>query len=110
MERAYSEYVKLFIRPSYEFKAYSIDIPQLGVTINNTIPALYLNAGLSISLANLKRCPVNMCNTQIDHAHAGKGYRSKMHPFWKWQNPNYGQNFPVPNRVKGKNKRRIQAN
>ncbi len=105
-ERSLSEYFKVFIRPAVEFKSYELAVPGLGYTVNHVAPALYVNVGAILRMPELKKCPVSQCNTQINHRHGDKIYRSKMHPFWKWQNPNYGQNYPQLIKYKGKNKKK----
>lgn len=105
-ERSLSEYFKVFIRPSAEFKSYDLTIPEVGYTINHGMPALYVNIGAVIRMPDLNKCDVSQCNTQINHRHGGRVFRSKMHPFWKWQDPDYGQNYPTLVKYKGKNKKK----
>lgn len=105
-ERSLSEYFKVFVRPSMEFKSYELTVPGLNYTVAHTAPALYFNLGAVIRMPDLNKCPVSQCHSQINHRHGGRVYRSKMHPFWKWQNPNYGQNFPQLIKYKGKNKKK----
>ena len=105
-ERSLSEYFKVFARPSVEFKSYELDVPGLGYAINHAMPAMYLNVGAILRMPDLNKCRVSQCKTQINHRHGDRVYRSKMHPFWKWQNPNYGQNFPQLIKYKGKNKKK----
>ncbi|MCF6359219.1 MAG: hypothetical protein L3J29_00470 [Cyclobacteriaceae bacterium] len=105
-ERSLSEYFKVFIRPSAEFKSYELAVPGVGYTINHAMPALYVNIGAVIRMPNFKKCPVSQCHAQINHRHGRKVYRSKMHPFWKWQDPDYGQNYPELIKYKGKNKKK----
>ena len=102
IERNLSEYFKVFVRPSFEWKSYSLSIAETGLQINHRQPALYIKFGASIRMPRLRRCPVKGCKSQINHVHGDKEYRSKVHPIWKWQNPNYGQNNPVPLWKKGK--------
>jgi len=105
-ERSLSEYFKVFVRPSLEIKNYELTVPGLGYTVNQSAPAMYFNIGAIIRMPDLNKCPVSQCHSQINHRHGRKVYRSKMHPFWKWQNPNYGQNYPQLIKYKGKNKKK----
>lgn len=105
-ERSLSEYFKIYIRPSAEFKGYELAIPGLGYTVNHAMPALYINIGAIIRMPDLNKCPVSQCRTQINHRHGDRIYRSKVHPFWKWQDPDYGQNYPELIKYKGKNKKK----
>lgn len=105
-ERSLSEYFKVYVRPSAEFKGYELSIPGLGYAVNHVVPALYVNIGAIIRMPDLNKCPVSQCRTQINHRHGSRIYRSKVHPFWKLQNPNYGQNYPELIKYKGKNKKK----
>lgn len=106
-ERSFSEYFKVFVRPNVELKNYNLKIPGLNYTINNGMPAFYVKFGAILRMPDLRKCKVPQCRTQRNHLHGDKLYRSKVHPFWKWQNPNYGQNYPQLIRYKGKNKRKV---
>ncbi|GEM_PF-1284827 len=106
-EQSLSEYVRVFVRPSFEFKSYTLTFPESSNAIINKLPALYVSFGLSWRLPDRHKCPVKSCQTQINHHHSGKQYRSRVHPFWKWQNPDYGENYPKLIRYKGKNKRKL---
>jgi hypothetical protein len=107
IERNLSEYLQVFARPSYEIKSYTLNIPESGKSISHKINAFYINVGLTYSLPELPRCYNKDCHAQINHAHGDREYRSRMHKFWKWQNPNYGQNNPKLIKYKGKNKKKL---
>ena len=106
-ERSLSEYFKVYVRPSGELKNYSLMVPDLTYTINHSMPAFYVNVGAVMRMPDLRKCKVDKCKTQRNHRHGAKLYRSKVHPFWKWQNPNYGQNYPSLIKYKGNNKRKL---
>ncbi|MCB0495643.1 MAG: hypothetical protein KDC79_05880 [Cyclobacteriaceae bacterium] len=106
-ERSLSEYFKVYVRPSAELKNYSLTVPGLDYKINHFMPAFYLNVGAILRMPDLHKCPISSCNTQRNHPHGDKLYRSRMHPFWKWQNPNYGQNYPQLVKYKGRNKKKL---
>lgn len=106
-ERSLSEYFRVYLRPSYEFKSYTVTIPETNYQILNNMPAFYINLGVVLKFPELRKCPVNKCRTQIDHVHGSRQYRSKVHPMWKWQDPDYGQNYPKLIKYKGKNKRKL---
>ncbi len=105
-ERSLSEYFKIFVRPSVEFKSYELAVPDLAYTINHAAPALYVNIGAIIRMPDLRKCTVSKCKAQINHRHNGRVYRSKAHPFWKWQDPDYGQNYPQLIKYKRKNRKK----
>lgn len=106
-EKSLSEYVKVYVRPSFEFKNYTLTFPESGYSITHSLPAFYTNIGVSWRLPDLHKCPISNCKTQINHHHRGKKYRSRAHPFWKWQDPDYGENYPKLIRYKNKNKKKI---
>lgn len=106
-ERKFSEIFRAFARVGYELKGYSVNLPASALQVSN--PVWTFNVGVSFSFPHLPKCPVKNCTTQIDHAHAGSTYRSRMHPFWKWQNPHYGENNPKLIMHKRKNRRKVWA-
>jgi hypothetical protein len=110
VERELSEYLKVFIRPSYDLKSYSITIPESGspdLSIRHKMNAWYVSFGFSYAIPELPRCFHKSCQVQINHPHGDREYRSRMHRIWKWQNPHYGQNNPETIKYKGKNKKKI---
>jgi len=107
VEREMSEYFRLFIRPSYEFKNYSLSFSEAGQSIKHRFNAFYLNIGATYRIPELRRCFLKECRIQINHAHGNREYRSRVHPVWKKQNPHYGENYPNLIKYKGKNKRKL---
>jgi len=107
IEREMSEYFRLFVRPSYELKSYDLTIPETGPSIKHKFNAFYFNIGASYRIPELRRCFQKQCKAQINHAHGNKEYRSRVHPFYKKQNPHHGENYPELIKYKGKNKRKL---
>lgn len=108
VERSFAENIQLFLRPSFEFKNYTISIPGSGGgTIAHAINAFYVNAGFTYSLPELPRCYNKNCEAQLNHAHGDREYRSRMHRFWKKQSPMYGENYPRLLKYKGRNKKKL---
>jgi len=107
VERDFSEYFRVFVRPSYELKSYKISLPELGQSVTHKFNAFYINIGASYRFPELRRCVVKTCKAQMNHAHGNREYRSRVHPIYKKQNPHYGENHPVLIKYKGKNKRKI---
>jgi hypothetical protein len=107
IEREMSEYFRLFIRPSYEFKSYKIAVPEGGQSITHKFNAFYFNFGATYRFPELRRCFLKGCHAQINHAHGNREYRSRRHPIYKKQNPHYGENYPVLIKYKGKNKKKL---
>ena len=108
-ERALSEYVQVYIRPSFEFKNYTVTFPESNYDILHSMPTFYTSVGLTWRLPDRRKCTIKSCKTQVHHHHGRKNYRSRVHPFWKWQNPDYGQNYPRLVKYKGKNKKKLNA-
>lgn len=107
VERELSEYLRAFVRPSYEIKNYTLSLPEGGKSINHHINAFYLNVGISYSIPELRKCKKHDCKIQMNHAHGDREYRSRVHPIFKKQNPQYGENHPKLFRYKGKNKLKL---
>ena len=107
VEREMSEYLKLFVRPSYEIKGYKLSLPESGVVVPHKLNAFYVNFGFTYRIPELRRCFLKECHAQINHAHGNKEYRSRRHPIYKKQNPHYGENFPTLIKYKGRNKRKL---
>lgn len=107
VEREMSEYFRLFIRPSVEFKGYDLNVAETGTSIRHKMNAFYINVGASYRIPELRRCYNKECRVQINHAHGNREYRSRVHPIWKKQNPHHGENYPNLIKYKGKNKRKL---
>lgn len=105
-ERELSEYLRLFVRPSFDFKSYTLNLPEGGGSIQHSINAFYVNVGFTYTLPELPKCFKKECLVQINHAHGNKEYRSRVHPVYKKQNPGYGENNPLI-RYKGLNKKKL---
>jgi hypothetical protein len=104
-ERELSEYLRLFVRPSYDIKSYTLNLPG-GGNIKHTMNAFYVNVGITYTIPELPRCFHKDCKIQINHAHGNKEYRSRVHPIFKKQNPGYGENNPMI-KYKGRNKKKM---
>lgn len=107
VERELSEYLRAFVRPSFEFKSYTLTPPEGGSPINHGMNAFYLNVGLTYRIPELPKCFHKECRIQLNHAHGDREYRSRVHPIYKKQNPNYGENHPNLIKYKGKNKKML---
>ena len=107
VEREMSEYFKLFVRPSYELKSYTLNIPEAGSGIRHGMNSFSLHIGFTYRIPELPRCFIKNCSIQINHAHGNREYRSRVHPIHKKQNPHYGENHPNLIKYKGKNKRKL---
>ncbi|HLT06553.1 MAG TPA: hypothetical protein VK014_03445 [Cyclobacteriaceae bacterium] len=95
IEREFSEYARLFIKPTANFYKlnYSQNVLQDGLEVVELQPIkqnLYsLNVGLSISIPGTKRCKVAGCGVVMKHLHNGVEYRGSS--IFKRQNRKVGQ-------------------
>lgn len=108
MERNLSENFGVFVKPSFDIKSYRMNLPGSGGrSIKHNMNALYFQVGATYSIPELPRCFHRECKIQMNHAHGNKEYRSRVHPFYKKQNPHYGENHPELIKYKGKNKKKL---
>lgn len=89
IERVFSEYFRVFIRPSYEFKNYQVLLPESTSTLKTSQNAFAITLGVKIRIPEIKRCPIHSCETQMKHAHGDQAYRGQ--PLVYPQNPKIGQ-------------------
>lgn len=102
IERHFSEYFRFTLRPSVEWSSYDMNLPATEKYVTTQTPAFYIQAGINFNFPRLPRCPINPCHAQLEHVHSGKEYRGQ--PFYRWQNPKYGQNHPELMRNKKRKK------
>lgn len=107
IEKEFSEYFRAYVRPSFEIKNYSMAIPESNNVITTSGNAAMIEFGVFYRIPKLPKCFIKKCRTQVNHMHGEYNYRSRVHPFYKWQNPHHGQNYPVLIKYKGKNKKKL---
>lgn len=107
VERELSEYVRVFARPSYDFKSFTLNLPESNQSLRTGMNAMYLQFGITYRIPELKRCYIKECRTQVNHQHGNMEYRSRVHPWYKKQNPHHGENYPSLIKYKGKNKKKM---
>lgn len=108
IEKEFSENLQVFARPSFEFKNYTLSLPGSdGGSVVHNFNAFYVNVGVTWSLPALPKCYHKECRAQLNHAHGDREYRSRMHRFYKKQNPMYGENYPSLFKYKGRNKKKL---
>ncbi|WKN30816.1 hypothetical protein PZB74_17820 [Porifericola rhodea] len=112
LEKVYSEYFRVYLRPSYEFKSYTVSLPEGGpqpdLKINDN--AFQLTLGVSINYPDLPRSPIPNDKTQMKHyVSDSKGNRMLVRgqPFWKKQDPKIGELYPELQKSKRKRKLRL---
>lgn len=111
VEKVFSEYFRVYLRPSYEIKSFSAPLTGIDNTgsllINNH--ALTLTLGVSINYPDLPRSPIPNDKTQMKHYVSdsqGNRLLVRGQPFWKKQDPKIGELYPEL--IKSKRKRRTK--
>lgn len=96
IEYEFSEYFWFFVRPSVEFKRYTLNMPvrypDSGIPqmVDFKQPAFYATFGFRIKFPEIRRCPVKSCRIQLKHVHSSREFRGQ--PIYKVQNPKVGEN------------------
>ena len=122
IEYEFSEYFRVYLRPSYEFKNYKVALEGAGA-ITHQQPAVYIHFGFRYNIPELPRCPLKAktptgydypkkftnktCRIQKKHVHGDKAYRGQ--PFYKKQNPKIGENYPNLHKYRLFNRRKISG-
>ena len=107
VERELSEYLKVFIRPNFEIKSYTLTLAESNLSIKHKANALLWSIGFTYSIPELPKCKIKECRIQMNHAHGAKEVRSRAHPIYKKQNPGYGENDPTLIKYKWRNQKKI---
>ncbi|HYG39660.1 MAG TPA: hypothetical protein VD908_13615 [Cytophagales bacterium] len=106
MERKYSEYFRMFLKPSLEYKTQPFELRDFDFPVNNhKMITFYVTWGISYSIPLVRKCPIRACGVRVHHYHGGRVFRGN--PFQRLQNPNYGEEDRKFIRERGKNKRRM---
>jgi hypothetical protein len=107
VERELSEYLKLFVRPNFEIKSYTLSLAESNLSIKHKANSFVWNVGFTYSIPELPKCKIKDCRIQINHAHGDREYRSRAHPIYKKQNPAYGENDPKLIKYRWRNRKKI---
>lgn len=90
IEREFSEYTKMFIRPSLTIREFTYDRSADLMEAHLIKQQLFaIQVGAAISLPSTKRCKVAGCGVVMKHMHNGVEYRGSS--IWKRQNRKIGQ-------------------
>lgn len=110
IEKHFSEYLRLTIRPSYDLKSYVINLPDAS-TIRHVNPAFMIQVGFSINIPEIPRSPIKSDHVQLKHVivnpQNGVLMEVRGQPLWKKQNPKVGENHRRLYRYKLRNRRKI---
>lgn len=91
IEKNLSEYFRLVMRPSMDFKSINTLQPT-GETIKTNMWNVQFQVGIRMSFPLYGKCPISNCKAQKEHKHIDKKFRGQ--PLHKWQNPKVGQLHP----------------
>ena len=105
VERVLSEYLRLFVRPSFEFKSFVVET-SLG-TIQHSANTFGVNFGFIYHIPELPQSPIENDKIRMKHVirDPESGYKMKVRgqPFYKKQNPDYGEDYKRLEKHKWKN-------
>ena len=115
IENNWSEYFRIIVRPSFEFKSYTVNIPD-GSSVRHKYPTFFIQAGVSINIPDIRRSPMKSDHVQLKHVYndpkTGRREEVRGQPIWKHQNPKIGENHRTLkslNRKKGKKTKRRKS-
>lgn len=110
IEKQLSEYFRIILKPSIDFKDYKVSIPG-GMSITHQQPSLFLQVGVSINIPEIPRSPIANDHIQVKHVvtdpRTGRLIEVRGQPITKWQNPKVGQNHRTLFRYKKKNRNKL---
>ncbi len=111
IEQNWSEYFRLILRPSYEFKTYTMALPDGSGSIKHNQNTFFIRFGVSINIPEIPRSPMKSDHVQlkhvITHPKSGRLIEVRGQPIWKKQNPKVGENHRKLWRYKNRNKRKL---
>lgn len=87
-QRKLSKYFKVYIRPSFEMRSYTLANDLVGTQHKFSI--FSINLGVLLKYPIYPRNPYKADQVQLEHIFNGKMYRGR--PFYLKQNPRYGEN------------------
>lgn len=111
LEKVFSEYFRVYLRPSYEFKSYNILLPDGPTTVlDHRNSSVFVTLGVSLNYPDLPRSPIKADKTQMKHyvtdPRTGVRREVRGQPFWRKQDPKIGELYPEL--VKSKRKRQTK--
>lgn len=115
IEKNLSEYARIILRPSYDIKNYTVNIPGVlpgdaGSSIQHNYNAFSIQIGLSLNIPEIPRAPYDSDHVQLKHvitAPNGQLVEVRGQSIWKKQNPKVGENHRKLWRYKLRNKNKI---
>ena len=112
IENNWSEYFRLIIKPSIEFKSYTVNLPD-GASVEHKQPTFFLQFGVSINIPDIRRSPMGNDHTQLKHVYTdpktGRREEVRGQPITHRQNPKIGENHRRPNKHMPSRKNRVKS-
>ncbi len=112
IENNWSEYFRLIVRPSIDFKSYTVNIPD-GASVRHRQPTFFVQFGVSINIPDIRRSPMASDHTQLKHVYTdprtGRREEVRGQPITKRQNPKIGENHRRPNQHMPSRKNRVKS-
>lgn len=87
-QKKFSKYFKGYIRPSFELRSYTVTNDQ--VNIQHKFSVFSIDLGVLLKYPTYPRNKYKADQVQMEHVFNGKLYRGR--PFYRKQNPRFGQN------------------
>ncbi|NJM94278.1 MAG: hypothetical protein HC842_06105, partial [Cytophagales bacterium] len=101
-----------YLRPSFEFKSFEVATPTVG-TLAYRANSFELSIGVVYNLPELPRSPIKSDRIQMKHVITSPKSGAKMEvrgqPFYKKQNPNYGELNPYLHRQRWGNRNKREG-
>ena len=111
IEKNISEYFRIFVKPSYNFRKFVTGLPEGGGSINYKYNSFNVGVGISLTFPEIPRTPLKSDGVQLKHVivhpKTGKYTEVRGQPIWKKQNPKVGQNHRIMIKYKLFNKRKL---
>ena len=111
IEQNWSEYFRIIVKPSYEFKTYTVSLPDGSASVRHNHNAFFIRVGISINIPEIPRSPMDADHVQLKHVitdpASGRLMEVRGQPIWKKQNPKVGENHRKLWRYKQRNKRKL---
>lgn len=108
IEKNLSEYFRVIVKPSFDYHYFNTELPEGGISIPHRQQTFFIQAGISINIPDIRRCPLPSCAIQLKHAHNGNNEIVRGQPIAKHQNPKMGQNHRQLFRYKWKNRKKME--
>ncbi len=109
-EHNWSQYFRIVVRPSYDIKKYTINLPD-GSSVLHNQNTFMIMAGVSINIPEIPRSPMKSDHVQLKHVitdpNTGRLIEVRGQSIFKKQNPKVGENHRKLLRYKFRNRKKL---